>query len=430
MRHSYSIGFLDMSSVISGTRLFLLVLLLFIGGLTQSASAATPPVNAGLATTEKPSRGLEAAKALSILTGVAISPLLGVAVVGAWDYVHASEVQRLQLPWFAHPGFWVPALLLVLLVGVKDLFGAMLPPGWKKPFDVAEAIENKVSGLVATGAFVPIIASIFSALAVPSPASGPSAAWLCQTGGFAIADFSWLGNWLTVPLAIVAFLLVWLVSHTINILILISPWGAVDAALKTARLALMSSIAVAALANPYLGAGLSLVVIVIAYFLAGWSFRLLVFGSVFTWDFLTFRRARTRPHADRIDAFTARAIGNAPIRSYGKLVRTESGSLRLEYRPWIVLPKRVLPIPEARYEIGRALVCPELVAVDPSKDIRQSLLSFPPRFRGHESRLAEVLFISDVHEVGLLRGFNAVWMRLKNLVGLRTSEAASVTALR
>ena len=43
------------------------------------------------------------------------------------------------------------------------------------------------------------------------------------------------------------------------------------------------------------GNGAAIVLIVIAYFVAGWSFRLTVFGSVFCWDFLTLRKHRFTP---------------------------------------------------------------------------------------------------------------------------------------
>jgi hypothetical protein len=46
-------------------------------------------------------------------------------------------------------------LLIVGAVAVKDGAGAALPPGWKKPLDVAETLENKLSGLVAAGAVIP-----------------------------------------------------------------------------------------------------------------------------------------------------------------------------------------------------------------------------------------------------------------------------------
>ncbi len=111
------------------------------------------------------------AETVSMITGVAISPLMGVGAVGAYDYFKAKTAEeKAKLPWFANPLFWVPALLLVGACFLKDTAGIALPTVLKKPFDVAETVEHKISGLVATGAFVPIAASIFH-----SPATAPTA---------------------------------------------------------------------------------------------------------------------------------------------------------------------------------------------------------------------------------------------------------------
>src|SRR5262245_38606238 len=61
----------------------------------------------------KPTPGVEAAQAISTITGVAISPLLGVGAVGAVKYYRTPEAARGRLPWFAQPWFFVPALVLV-----------------------------------------------------------------------------------------------------------------------------------------------------------------------------------------------------------------------------------------------------------------------------------------------------------------------------
>src|SRR5688500_3235234 len=125
------------------------------------------------ATSRKSSKppGVEMAQALTTITGVAISPLLGVSAVGAWHYFRTDANKRAGLLWYAQPWFWVTGLVIVALVFAKDVFGAGLPPGWKKPFDVAELIENKLSALVAAGAFVPIFASVFEPLQSSSLAS-------------------------------------------------------------------------------------------------------------------------------------------------------------------------------------------------------------------------------------------------------------------
>ena len=170
--------------------------------------------------------GVKAAEALSTITGVAISPLLGVSVVGAWKYWKADPDKRVNLPWFAQPWFWVPGLLLVVLVLLKDVSGTAMPTALKKPFDLAELFENKISALVAAGAFVPIIASIFG-----STGGGGDSSMAAQLGLAMMNPASWL-NFIAVPLAIVAFLVVWMVAHVINVLILISPFGTVDVVLK------------------------------------------------------------------------------------------------------------------------------------------------------------------------------------------------------
>jgi hypothetical protein len=68
---------------------------------TNSSAQASPP-------------GTELAKAVSTVTGVAISPLLGASAVGAWKYAHTETPEaREKLPWYAQPWFWVPAFILL-----------------------------------------------------------------------------------------------------------------------------------------------------------------------------------------------------------------------------------------------------------------------------------------------------------------------------
>ena len=64
--------------------------------------------------------GVKMAEAMSATTGMAISPLLGVSAVGAWRYWQTPPEARGNVPWFAHPWFWGPALFLVLLLAAKE----------------------------------------------------------------------------------------------------------------------------------------------------------------------------------------------------------------------------------------------------------------------------------------------------------------------
>jgi hypothetical protein len=357
--------------------------------------------------------GKEIAQHISLLTGVALSPLMGVSGVGAWQYFKAnSPEQKAKLAWYANPLFFIPALLLVIVCFVKDTAGAALPTAVKKPFDIAETVENKISGLVATGAFVPIAAAIFHA-----KGGGDGAA--LSSLGFAAIDLSWFYNALMVPISMAAFFVVFLASNAINVLIILSPFTTVDAALKGFRLALLGTVGATALANPWIGAAWALVLILIAYLIAGWSFRLSHFGMVFTWDFFTFRSSRFTPNPAVNRLFLGRKITKVPARTYGKLSRDEKGSLVLKYRPWLVLPERTLVLPEGKYFVGKGAFFSEIQEL--KGDTTESALLLPPRYRGHEEELARIYGLCGVSDIGLRAAMN--W--IKEACGVKAEPAAT-----
>lgn len=375
---------------------FALCFSLLCGGVASAAETG----KSSNKSSSKATPGLEAAQAISTITGVAISPLLGVSGVGAWKYFKTAPENRAKLAWYAQPWFWVPALLLVAVAFVKDTFGTVLPTAVKKPFDVAEAIENKVSGLVAAGAFVPLIAAIFGSL-------GGDDSALYGDAGLAIINVSALLNVLTIPFAIAAFVVVWMVSHVINVLIIISPFTTVDAALKSFRAFMLSTVAGTAFIDPYVGAIWSLIIVAVCWFLAGWAFRMMTFGTVFTWDLVSFRSSRFKVDPAANWAFTAREIDKAPIRTYGKLTRGPQGELTLTYRPWLFLSKRSVTLPAGQYAVGKGLFYSEIIKLE--GDDTTTAMTLPPRFRSHEEELSSVYLLSGVQDVGVVKGLKAVW---------------------
>lgn len=370
---------------------------LLLGAPQGQAAETKPAKNTG--------PGAEVAQAISTVTGVAISPLLGTSAYGAVKYFRTPAEKRANLPWFAQPTFWLPALLLVGLVGAKDVLGTAAPTALKKPFDVAEAVENKVSGLVAAGAFVPFVVTVFGD-------SNTQSAMLSSLG-FAAIDLSWLYNALMVPIGIIAFVIVWLVGNAINVLIVISPFTTVDAALKSARLAVFATVPATSYINPWLGAAWALIIIVICYFIAGWSFRLTHFGTVFVWDYLTLRRKRFMADPQANKMFLARKLNTAPVRTYGKLAKNEQGRLVLHYRPWLVFPQRSVELPDGKYEAGCGAFYSELLLV--YGDDTRSICLLPPRYRGHETELVKVYGLTGTRDVGL----RAMWAWLKGTFGFR-----------
>ncbi len=366
---------------------------------------------------EVPSAGLELAKTATQITGIAISPLLGVSAVGFYEWKKAeTPEQKAALPWFANPLVWLGGGLLVGAAAAKDAFGATVPPGLKKPLDVVETVENKVSGLVATGAVVPVLVSAASKYLVGSQAA--TAGLDVNLGGLAMIhlgamDLSWLLTALMVPLAVAVHGVVWLASHAINVLILLSPWGAVDAVLKSARTALLGAVTGLAFIDPVVGVTLSVVIVVVAWMISGWAFRLTVFGSVFCWDFFTGRRRRFQVLADGNAMFLARKLDGAPVRTYGRLHQAADGALTFKFRPWLVLAEREIPVPREGLVVGRGVFYSEVLGFDKEADKNRTLFLLPPRYVGHEELLARTYRISGTCEVGLRKA----WSWLKEALG-------------
>ncbi len=385
-------------------RFSLLFLLCLCLGTTRIHAAAEP-----VAATP----GAEFAHNLSVLTGVAISPLLGTSAYGAIKWWKAAPPQRAKLPWFAQPWFFVPALLLVGVCLLKDTAGTALPTAMKKPLDIAETVEHKISGIVATGAFVP-----FLMLMMNDNSTGSSGAALSSMG-VAAADFSGLFHLLMVPVAMIAFLLVCLASNAINVLIVLSPFTTVDAALKGFRLALLGTVTATAWANPWIGAAWALIIIVLSYFIAGWSFRLSHFGAVFAWDLFTFRRNRFVPDPAVNKVFLGRQLNKVPARTYGRLSRNEQGRLLLKYRPWLVLPERTLEFPEGKYVVGKGAIFSEIQQLD--GEVVHTAALLPPRYYTHEEELIPIYGLVEVRDIGL----RAAWRWLKESLGFKAQPAAA-----
>ncbi|HVU18087.1 MAG TPA: hypothetical protein VHD32_14265 [Candidatus Didemnitutus sp.] len=378
---------------------------------------------------EIPTAGFELSKTMTKVTGIAISPLLGVSVVGAYDWYKAdTDQQRAALPWFANPVFWVPCLLLVLACAAKDTFGVAIPPGLKKPFDVLETMENKLTGLVAAGAVVPVLVNEASkALAQPhSSALANSYFGHLAMVHFASAGFgAWALDILMVPLAIAIFAIVWVASHAINVLILLSPWGGVDAALKGMRTSLLGLLTLTAFIDPRVGAVLSLIILVIAYFIAGWAFRLTIFGTIFCWDFFTRRRTRFEVESDGNKVFMGAEIKRVPVRTYGRLHRNPDGGLVFRYRPLLVLPVRELILTRDGLVVGRGVFYSEVRMPEMGDpESLRTLLLLPPRYLGHEDAFNRTYQFSGTRDIGLRRAW--AWLK-ETLFGRKKAVPAAAT---
>lgn len=388
----------------------------------------TLPLLAATAPTAKTTRppGQEFGYALAKLTGIAISPLLGASAVGAWEWSQAdTPEEKAALPWFANPGFWLVGLLVVGGVAAKDVFGAAVPAGFKKPLDALEVVEDKASALVAAGVILPSFGIILKEQLF---ASGPALEATLATAGLPVA--AGLGEILltimTLPFTAAAYAVVWLVSHAITVLILLSPFPALDAVLKAVRISVLGSLAGLAQIAPQTAGLLSLVIVIVCALLAGWSFRLTVFGSVFAWDFFTLKRKRFTPTPENLPVFSASQLRGVPKRSFGRLVRAEDGELRFSWRPWLILAPKFVSIDGAEMFVGKGLFY-SVVRRRLAEDQRETVFLLSPRYRGHEEAFAVAAGLVGVEDAGLRKGLKAAFQWLRELLS-GTPEAAPTAA--
>jgi hypothetical protein len=144
---------------------------------------------------------------------------------------------------------------------------------------------------------------------------------------------------------------------------------------------------------------------------AGWAFRLTVFGSVFCWDFFTVRRARFQPKENDNAMFSGGNLPGVPVRTYGRLVLRTEGQYEFNYHPWLLLPVKTASVPVTReaLAVGKGLFFSTITA-----DKAGTLFLLPPRYRGHEDTVARAYLMGGgVRDAGLRKA----WSMLKELFG-------------
>jgi hypothetical protein len=392
-----------------------LAMLLSLSGVLGAAEAESAPPPKESKEVYVP--GVALSQGITEITGVAISPMLGVSAVGAWRYWKTPAEARASLPWYAQPWAWGTGMALLALCFLKDSLGTAVPGVLKKPFDMVELFENKASALVASGAFVPLVAAEMAKHVEAEKAAVvvPTASMVGETVAF--IDLSWL----MIPGAVIAFLLVWICSHAINVLIILSPFSTVDAALKLMRTGLLAMIGVVYAIAPWLAAALCVVLILVAAWLAPAAMRLAIFGARFAADILLPWRGKRRATPESPHVFTLGRLAGLPARTGGRLVLLDDGTAVFRFRRWCVLDERTVPLPEGMRQVEKGIFSPSLIHGQGEGEA--TLLLFLPRYRGHEEKLAQHLKLQGVRDHAVARGFAAVKEWLKGMLRRRSAEA-------
>lgn len=380
--------------------------------LLASAQTAEPDES-----TQALKSGESVTKALATVTSTAISPLIGVSVMGAWQYYKTPAPQRAQLPFFDRPYFWAPTMLLLVLIFIKDTFGGFAPL-IKKPLDAIEVllvnhaslilivfpvVMNQVArvmgytslrGLFAQMLSGPVVYASTAQTASVHHAFSVATAVLYTIVGFAITG------------------VVWLLGHCFDVMALISPFPFVDLILKTIRNIIFAILLGTSIISPDAGLVLSLVIIIVSFMLFGWALRLSFFGSLFAWSLLEMLLfdIQEKPADDKaVRAFSA-GVKNVKRRTYGKLAPRADGSLVFAYRRLLVGPEKAVVIGRAEsFAVGRGLFHPTVVEPIESANKHRVVFRLLPTYRGVEEEVRAALDCASVQDLRWTKGLASFW---------------------
>ena len=361
--------------------------------------------------------GEKVSTALATVTSTAISPLVGVCVIGVWRYYHTARAQRDQLPLIQKPKFWIPIMVLLVLIFIKDTFGGFAPL-IKKPLDAAEVLFVNHAALVLI-AFPVVLNQVARVMGFQSlrelfayMLSGPVVyAATASTSGIHHA-FSVATAVLYTVAGLVITFVVWLVGHSLDVLAMISPFPFLDFVLKTIRNTIFGVLAITALISPHVGLLLCLGVIVFTFLIFGWAMRTAVFGTVFALGLLRafLFDAQDKPKAGgSVPAFSTR-VRKVPRQTYGRLHTGQDGTLIFGYRRLLVGPKKqVLVGKVSSFEVGQGILFPSVIEPIESAGKHRVVFRLLPTHRGAEESVRACLELAQVRDIRFTKGIRSFW---------------------
>ncbi len=392
---------------------FLLVALLFHGlaFLAQSEFGKT---------TDTMGKGQTISTAVATVTGTAISPLVGVCAIGIFDYFRTPKDLRGQLPLYEKPKFWIPISVLLLLILLKDTVGGFAPL-IKKPLDAIEVLMLNKASLILIGfpvvfhevAKIMGLNSVSQLFSLVMPRIVPVVyAANVDVGSTARAAGNAVLGVIMIVVGMVTMFVVWMLGETFDVLALLSPFPFLDFLFKAARNGLFLILAIATLINREAGLTISLAIILISFVLARWAFRLLVFGTVFSWGILRvmgFSSQRVPEEGDAVSGFSA-GVKGLPRRTYGWLRVEPDGSLAFRHRSWLVGPVRTENLgASSNFEVGRGLFFPNILRPAAQSGGYSIVFRLSPSYRGSEEAVRSALKLATVRDIRGSKGLRSFW---------------------
>ena len=365
-------------------------------------------------------RGELIAREASIFIGTALSPILGLVTMGWIEFI-AVKKQDIAVPWDASLWFVIPMTVLWVLIILKETIGQLLV-FIVKIFDGIDFFLHKIIVFVALASRLPRLLEV-----ILGPGGGEvssadgltfgltKAASLLPGAPFAAAHAA--ASVAVGFVCLMIFLVVWLAASTVETACLISPVPLVATTLRIGRFLVIGGLALATVINPYLGAAYAFLIVVVSYFVSGWSFRLTIYGMIIGFDTLTMKHRRMDLSSEEaLRAFSTSRVKGAAGKSYGDLHMTADG-LVFSYRPWLVLARRnvVLSDDISGWRVAKGSINPLIVRPGKKEGGFDEMFDLAPRYKTHEEETAEKLsFGAEIPDLTLGKKISGAFGWLKS----------------
>jgi len=394
---------------------FFLIPLFLIGILNLPAQDAAPkpgPISPPAETETEESEyndsefgtAVVLSESISTTTGVAISPLLGMGVLGAWQYFRADETMRETLPWYTAPWIWGICFGIFLLLKSKDTVGAWIPELVKKPITVLDDLQEKASALIVGLAVIPTaVLAEFKEMVPETTSDAP----------VAMAPF--IMPVLIVVGSIVIFMIVWVAFHALSSIKILSPSSMINSAISIVKGAFLAAFALLAALNPWVGLALSIGVIVICAFFFGWAFRWNVIGSLFVKDFFTGAFNEPLEDGETLKGFSTNHFPDVKPRTYGEIERV-GDELVFSWKPWLIMPKLKsrISLIDVESSVRKGVFLPSVTINSRGVDRHRSVFDFRLRYRSQVDEIQNRLQLDTITPSLVLSGIHASWLWIKD----------------
>ncbi|GAA4438694.1 hypothetical protein [Bremerella cremea] len=306
------------------------------------------------------------------VTATGLSPLLVLSIASPVVYFMTDPAQRDSLIFLYQPWFFIPVILITLLMMFKDTvltFASYL----KLPLDILGVLFHLLGFLVG-------FRLIYHLLDVNlGGQSGPMGTILA----FGL-----------VALMFAFYTSVWVMSNVFEVLILINPFPLVDTVLRIGRIGVLLCMYLACWIHPALGGLIAVPILILSLITFERSFRTTILGFRLIGDVFLFRSDKIDENRKKFTTFISLG-GPLPWLTLGSISHGDNG-WQFSYRFLLIGPSRTIVLPPGPYAIAQGSLFPGLLRV--TENGTQLILRFPASYRGQEAALAQRFGCEDIHD--------------------------------